>query len=42
MIYVLHNGEIIENGQHDELIENNGLYKKMYERQLLEEKIEEE
>ncbi|MGC9384122.1 MAG: ABC transporter ATP-binding protein [Kosmotogaceae bacterium] len=42
MIYVLHNGEIIENGQHDELIANNGLYKKMYERQLLEEKIEEE
>ncbi|MEA2067052.1 MAG: ABC transporter ATP-binding protein, partial [Thermotogota bacterium] len=42
MIYVLHNGEIIESGKHEELIKNKGLYKKMYERQLLEEKIEEE
>lgn len=42
MIYVLHNGEIIESGKHEELIKNEGLYKKMYERQLLEEKIEEE
>ncbi|WP_245612732.1 ABC transporter ATP-binding protein [Kosmotoga pacifica] len=42
IIYVLHDGEIIERGNHDELMEFNGLYKRMYERQLLEEKLEEE
>ncbi|OAA29731.1 multidrug ABC transporter ATPase [Kosmotoga arenicorallina S304] len=42
IIYVLHDGEIIESGAHDTLMEKGGLYKRMYERQLLEEKLEEE
>jgi len=41
-IYVLHDGKVIESGTHDELMEFGGLYKRMYERQLLEEKLEEE
>lgn len=30
MIYVLHNGKIIENGSHEELMKKNGIYKQMY------------
>ncbi len=29
-IYVLHEGKIIENGKHDDLIKNNGIYAKMW------------
>ncbi len=39
-IYVLEQGEIIERGTHDELIEQGGLYANMYERQQLEETLE--
>ena len=42
IIYVLHDGKIIGHGTHKELIESNELYRRMYERQLLEEKLEEE
>lgn len=38
-IIVLDNGEILEEGTHQELLENKGLYYDFYERQLLEEKI---
>jgi len=40
MIYVMHDGEIVESGKHDDLLKNNGLYRKMYDRQMLEEKLE--
>lgn len=33
-IFVLHKGELIESGTHQELIEKNGRYKKMYETQI--------
>ncbi|MBF0713705.1 ABC transporter ATP-binding protein [Gemella sp. GH3] len=33
-IYVLHNGEIVEVGNHEQLIKQNGRYKKMYETQI--------
>lgn len=36
-ILVLENGSIAETGDHDELISKNGLYKQMYEQQLLEQ-----
>ena len=32
-IIVLENGEIIEEGRHETLLEKNGLYKKLYETQ---------
>ncbi len=35
-IVVLNNGEVVETGCHEELIENNGRYRELYERQLLE------
>jgi len=35
-ILVLDNGEIIEAGNHESLIEANGIYKELYEKQLLE------
>lgn len=41
-IIVLDDGAIIESGTHEELISQNGLYHKIYEKQLLEEKIQEE
>lgn len=41
-IIVLDNGEIVERGTHQQLIEKNGLYYDMYQKQLLEEKIEHE
>ncbi len=40
LICVLHNGEIIERGSHNELLELNGEYADLYRRQLLEEEIE--
>lgn len=34
-IYVLYEGEIVEEGQHDELIAKNGYYKRLYDMQQL-------
>lgn len=39
-IIVLDNGEIAQRGTHDELLEHDGIYKHIYEKQLLEEKIQ--
>ncbi len=39
-IAVLHNGEIVEYGTHEELIEFNGYYTELYNKQLLEEELE--
>jgi ATP-binding cassette subfamily B multidrug efflux pump len=39
-IAVLHDGEIVEQGTHDELIERNGYYTELYDKQLLEEELE--
>ena len=39
-IAVLHDGEIVEYGTHDELIERNGYYTGLYNKQLLEEELE--
>ena len=33
-IIVMHKGELREMGTHQELLENNGIYKKLYELQL--------
>lgn len=40
MICVMQNGEIIERGTHEQLLELNGEYADLYQRQLLEEEIE--
>jgi len=39
-IAVLHDGEIVEHGTHDELIDRNGYYTELYNKQLLEEELE--
>ena len=39
-IAVLHAGEIVEYGTHDELIARNGYYTELYNKQLLEEELE--
>ena len=39
-IAVLHDGEIVELGTHDELIQRNGYYTGLYNKQLLEEELE--
>ncbi len=39
-IAVLHNGQIVEYGTHDELIDRNGYYTELYNKQLLEEELE--
>jgi ATP-binding cassette subfamily B protein len=39
-IAVLHDGQIVESGTHDELIERNGFYTELYNKQLLEEELE--
>ncbi len=41
-IAVLHDGEIVEYGTHEELIERNGYYTELYNKQLLEEELETE
>lgn len=39
-IIVLHNGEIVERGTHDELIECTGIYANLHKKQLLEKELE--
>ena len=39
-IFVLHHGELAEQGTHDELVALNGLYAAMYRKQLLEEELQ--
>ena len=39
-IAVLHDGLIVEYGTHDELIDRNGYYTELYNKQLLEEELE--
>ncbi len=41
-IAVLHDGEIVEYGSHEELIERSGYYTELYNKQLLEEELETE
>lgn len=39
-IAVLHDGQIVEYGTHDELIDRDGYYTELYNKQLLEEELE--
>jgi ATP-binding cassette subfamily B protein len=41
LIVVLHNGAITERGTHDELVALNGIYADLYQKQLLEQQLEE-
>lgn len=41
LIVVLQNGEIVERGKHDELVELNGIYSELHRKQLLEQELEE-
>ncbi len=42
VIFVLEEGQLVEQGRHRELLELNGVYKRLLERQLLSEEIERE
>ncbi len=39
-IAVLHDGEVVEYGTHEELIERNGYYTELHNKQMLEEELE--
>jgi len=39
MIYVFDDGEIVERGKHNELLQNEGLYARMFRKQLIEEEL---
>lgn len=41
-IYVMDDGKIVASGTHDDLLQEDGLYRHIYDRQQLEEKIAEE
>jgi ATP-binding cassette subfamily B protein len=41
-IVVLHDGEIVERGRHEELLALNGHYTELYNKQLIEEELEQE
>ena len=42
IIIVLDNGKIVESGIHKDLIDKKGFYYDIYEKQLIEEKLQEE
>jgi ATP-binding cassette subfamily B protein len=39
LIAVMEHGRIVERGRHEELIEQNGLYRQLYERHLMDEPL---
>jgi len=39
LIAVMEHGRIVERGRHEELIEQNGLYRQLYERHLRDEPL---
>ena len=41
-IVVLHDGQIVERGTHEELLALNGYYTELYNRQLIEEELAQE
>jgi ATP-binding cassette subfamily B multidrug efflux pump len=41
LILVISDGQFVERGRHNELLEHGGLYAELYERQLLKEELEE-
>ena len=41
-IVVLHDGQIVERGTHEELLALNGYYTELYNKQLIEEELERE